>query len=231
MDISNALKNSEQPIIFVHIEKNGGTTLDNFFRAMCKKYHSEYIWTSTNEVDSILSNNKKYFSNYRFVSGHFDYGISNQIYPGRKCFHFTVVREPLERLFSWYKYVKITPTESAYTNAINMDFNSWVNWLLNINSNYVNNFQYGRMTGLRNFTYETSDAEVLAEKAIDNFDLIIAIEDINSFMNENTSNNLFVDNGKVSLDKSKMLIDKTTKDKFYKKNEIDNAIYLATKAA
>jgi RNase P/RNase MRP subunit POP5 len=87
--------------ILIHIQKTAGTSM---VRMLSHYYadsfisHADYLAKSVGEV-----------SQTRFVSGHFGYAYAKQFMADR--FSFTFLREPRERIMSFYVFCKSQPPE------------------------------------------------------------------------------------------------------------------------
>lgn len=87
--------------IFIHIQKTAGTSMVRMFsRHYADSFidHGDYLNKSADEV-----------AGTRFVSDHFGYGYARQFMDGR--FSFTFLREPRERILSFYKFCRSQPPD------------------------------------------------------------------------------------------------------------------------
>lgn len=95
------LRRRERRAIFIHIQKTAGTSM---VRMLSRHYadsflsHADYLTKSTEEVGAT-----------RFVSGHFGYAYAKQFMTDR--FSFTFLREPRDRVMSFYAFCKSQPPE------------------------------------------------------------------------------------------------------------------------
>lgn len=106
---------SQPPSIFVHIPKNGGTTLVRSLiylfghRGIAFAYSSPH---STDENNQMLAHfvDADILPHKRVAVGHFAFLPQYaDRYP-----HFTLLREPVSRQFSWYYYIMRHPNEPLY---------------------------------------------------------------------------------------------------------------------
>ncbi len=117
----NSLKLNKS-IYFMHIPKSGGTTIDyifveiskvlNYFKFKKYKHNKKLLDTNKIKLNSI--NKTPYF-----ISGHLNYNFTKNIDNIYKC---TVVREPIQRVVSHYKFKvfkkNITPNEYSFEQFI-----------------------------------------------------------------------------------------------------------------
>ena len=92
-------------IIFLHIPKTAGTTLNSILRKQYEPQQTYFLGASTHEsirtYQELAVEEKEAI---RLVSGHTAYGFHKYI-PGSSTY-FTFLRDPLERVVSFYHYVK-----------------------------------------------------------------------------------------------------------------------------
>jgi hypothetical protein len=102
---------SELALVFLHLPKTGGSTLHELFSAhftaeeICPERHSNLRAYSVDELRQ-----------WRFFSGHFDADEIRRI--PRPLFVVTVLREPIERLFSLYYFWKRQTDEFIDQNGM-----------------------------------------------------------------------------------------------------------------
>lgn len=86
-------------IVFLHIPRCGGTTVDNyFFRHLGRpKVGRSAVAESADDLPADIAR-------IRYVTGHFNWSVAEAMIPG--SYSFTVLREPVERLWSAYFYVR-----------------------------------------------------------------------------------------------------------------------------
>jgi hypothetical protein len=98
--------NSDKKIIFLHIPKAAGTTLNGIIN---QQYTRDTIFNlkGINDKDNFdkLCASKK--DKIRILRGHMAFGLHNFLsYP---CTYFTLLRNPIERVISHYYYIRNNP--------------------------------------------------------------------------------------------------------------------------
>lgn len=98
-----------QVVIFIHIPKTGGTTLNKILINNYREYCNIY----TTEANKILENISSARIDYlELLSGHFSFGLDQ--YFAKPCSYITLLREPVERIISHYYYVINSPNNYLY---------------------------------------------------------------------------------------------------------------------
>jgi hypothetical protein len=98
-------------IIFLHIPKTAGTTL---YRIMDRHYQKKSIYTIWQDgtLDEFKQLNEARRSHIRLLRGHFGLGL-DELLRGPTAY-FTFLREPIERVISYYHYVRRSPGHYCY---------------------------------------------------------------------------------------------------------------------
>ena len=101
--MSDQFPTKEPVLVFIHLPKTGGTTLNNIMSE--KKFPRKkrfQIWHTLHlEIFSKMSDEKR--NKFDFVTGHVPACIHNFI--SRPCRYITLLREPLERAISDYYFI------------------------------------------------------------------------------------------------------------------------------
>jgi len=112
-------------IIFMHIPKTGGTTLNDIFK---KSYAENEIYDHVpleamwNHFSQLKEEDKK---EIKAISGHHFYGIHDLF--SKPYTYFTMMRNPIERVISLYYFLKTYPGYYE-ENMRNMSFEEYIDW-------------------------------------------------------------------------------------------------------
>jgi hypothetical protein len=111
----------EQPaVIFLHIPKTAGTTLH---RIIERQYRQREIFTiggiSHESIEQFRSMSEERRAKYRMIKGHLGFGF-HEFVPGPSAY-FTILRNPIERVISFFYWVRRTPHHYLYDFMISKD--------------------------------------------------------------------------------------------------------------
>ncbi len=151
-----ALDPNAPTLIFLHIPKAGGTTLQTIIE---RNYAPGEVHRYQGPQDF-----KKYSDRqkrgFKVVSGHFYYGLHKDI--PQPTTYFTMLRDPIERVISNYFYVLRTPEHHlhAKVKAENMTLRQYVESKINPQ---LDNGQMRLLCGEANIPFGGCTAEMLAK--------------------------------------------------------------------
>ena len=152
-------------LIFLHIPKNGGTTLHSIIE---RKYPASAIFdikvvnnTALN-TDDFIALSTKDRTKIKVLKGHMIFGLHNYLDDSSK--YITFLRQPEERLLSFYNYVKKRPHHRLYDSIFGNNL-SFYDFVTTIDAGDIHNAQIRWISGLEHGT----EAEML-EKALRNID-------------------------------------------------------------
>ena len=93
----------DKSIYFMHVPKSGGTTIDHIFAKLSSivKNFDFHRFKHNDFNDRILTPLNSKLEKPKFISGHLNYDFCKNI---KDCFRCTIVREPIERIISNYKF-------------------------------------------------------------------------------------------------------------------------------
>ncbi|PHG57690.1 sulfotransferase family 2 domain-containing protein [Bacillus toyonensis] len=168
------MKVTSELIVFVHISKTGGTTLRNI---LDKQYGSNSLGIyadpsipTFNSKEKILNMILQHIHTAKSISGHFSYGMKyDHIAPEpllslidtpRNISHITMLRNPVENIFSLYHHYK----RNNYFNiqSSNVTFETFIKQKL-----YYPNYQTLRVSGT-----DIPDLSVAKNNIINNFSIV-----------------------------------------------------------
>ena len=124
-DIHNQITMSKRPltyclkkadtIFFLHIPKSAGTT---FYSILAKHFPPDKIWPIDDEglISHIIEKGPESVRPYRLLRAHYDYSIYE--YLSRKPVYVTMLRDPVERVISYYYHVKRVPTHKLHKKIV-----------------------------------------------------------------------------------------------------------------
>jgi hypothetical protein len=102
-----------EKLIFLHVPKSAGSTLQVIFRRQHKR---DALFVDGNNPDLNLIREKLGSkNNIRLCFGHMDFGMHDVI--GQKYKYATIIRDPIERVISQYYYVKRQPKHHLHSIA------------------------------------------------------------------------------------------------------------------
>jgi hypothetical protein len=99
---------SEQAVIFLHIPKTAGTTLHRIIERHYRPEHRYSVGFSEDEsVTELAQLSEERRAQIRMLRGHFGFGVHRYL-PGPSSY-ITVLRDPVERVVSYYYYIRRMP--------------------------------------------------------------------------------------------------------------------------
>ncbi len=111
--MSNADHGSTAPrLIFVHIPKSGGTTLDQVLNRRAQGKVCWLLGTTQQVLDRISQCAEEELLSYELFAGHIPFGL-HALIPA-PCRYITILRDPVERLVSHYYHVLDKPGHPSY---------------------------------------------------------------------------------------------------------------------
>lgn len=220
-------------LLFEHIPKCGGTSLWNFLRHEYSEKITFHI-RGKNPNEDVLRFQEmpvKERNKYRLVAGH---GARNLIpYLDSSFIKFTVFRDPIERVMSYYYYVQRRPNHARHEEVVD-DLSSLKSYLNSSNDGAVNN-SYIRRFGPRKYVEMMEDPKAAVEETyaalMENFDHVGLLEDLEEFMrilNDHVDFHMNYDGAKQNVSSNrpdKSEINKEVAEVIAEKNSSDIALY------
>ena len=102
-----------ETLIFLHLPKTAGTTLH---RILDREYPAEEIFTIQEDAHADIARFKAlpagHKANLKLLRGHMGFGLHQQF--AQRCRYFTMLRDPVERVISYYYFILRQPTHYLY---------------------------------------------------------------------------------------------------------------------
>lgn len=113
----------DQLVIFLHIPKAGGTTLNGIINQQYPKsktfrFHGINAWSSINDLP------QPHRESLRLIRGHFAFGL-HQFLPCQTTY-FTLLRDPIARFISEYHYIRRSPGLKSHEQLQSMSLEDYV---------------------------------------------------------------------------------------------------------
>lgn len=221
-------KESGTTNFFIHIPKTAGSTMMSLIWREYK--HEKIFHVMKRDFEDFRSLSERERDNYKLVGGHMCYGVHDLVSnPGT---YFTILRDPVKRIVSYYYYVRSQPNSDWYQMAMNMNLAEFVE---KSQVPEVNNGQLRRLYGVEGFNVEFGACKpdmltIVKQQILKHFSVvglterfyetIVLLSDVYSwrllpFLNKNVSR---------SKPKSRS-IDKQTMDVIIRYNQLDIELY------
>jgi len=165
-------------LIFLHIPKTAGTTFHNI---LDKQFLPKNVFT-IQVIDDAYLNIDKFISlpeserkKIYILKGHMSFGLHK--YMDGEVKYITFVREPRERIISFYYYVLQNPNQELY-RLIKSNNWSLYDFVANVDMKELNNAQLKLISGIED------NEEVMMEKAIENINNHFSFVGITEYFDE-----------------------------------------------
>lgn len=135
-------------VLFTHVPKAGGTGLKQAMTRAYGRHFTDHHPTMSNVVEAVASGSVDP-NEVLALSSHLPYGFHRQIdgLSDRKVLPFTVVREPLKRMVSYYNFVTTFRPHRLHLATREMDINEFFRHLIAEQVGEISNGQCRLISG------------------------------------------------------------------------------------
>lgn len=144
-------------VLFTHVPKAGGTGLKQALTKAYGRTFTDHHPTLNNVVDQVTAGERDP-AGILALSSHLPYGFHRRI-PGlehRKVLPFTVVREPMARMISYYNFVTTFRPHRHHEETKDLGVNEFFAYLMSLEVGEIENGQCRLISGSTDRTYEAA---------------------------------------------------------------------------
>lgn len=210
--------------IYTHIPKCAGSTIREAARKKVDKscflapYRAEERAAFSNATPSSLRPIK-------FFIGHYTYGV-HKFFPESEFKYITVLRDPVERIISWYRFLKSNKSNRLHQKIFDKDFSDGIRIILDPKHGILN--QIGiYLTGDDGRSFTKDD---VVDFALDKYDHIGFVRNIDWTYDYLEKNSLI---SPGSVDRKNIsnfeIPDVSNDDLLYIRNQIERDLYIYEK--
>ncbi|WP_154224014.1 sulfotransferase family 2 domain-containing protein [Marinicella rhabdoformis] len=113
------------PLVFSHVPKTAGTSFESYLASQYKMSESLHINApDLNRLPEIINIKKNC---PRLICGHHPmHGMLYQLIPAEPLYHITLLRDPIDRVLSYYNYVCGKTDHPMHTSAMSLGFEDFL---------------------------------------------------------------------------------------------------------
>ena len=147
------------PMVFIHIPKTGGMTMQAMIRDVYKPSELHKINPARESIEEYQSLSRGRKDKLKVIYGHMDYWIHELLPPHSR--YVTLVRNPVERVISHYDYVRRAANNPLHDLAMQ---SSLADWVARSDLHEMDNGQTRRLSGSTDFVrFGACSAEMLEQ--------------------------------------------------------------------
>lgn len=170
-------------LVFVHVPKAAGTSFNGVLRRV---YGADFLEYHRNFAKFPLEGlSQQQASRLRALSAHMAYGYHRKfgdpevrahrpdgMFEGRDIRYVTILRDPVDRLHSYYLYVTSNPKHHLHAETTGLNCHDFFEHMRRIDNRACGNFQCALVSGTR----ADSDAAIAAIEA--NYEAAVTLENV-----------------------------------------------------
>lgn len=173
-------------LVFVHIPKAAGTSFNDVLRRVYGRTFLQFHPRLHNfDMSSVTAEQAR---NVLALSAHLPYGFHRRLGPqiakagddglfqGRTIHYISVVRDPVDRLYSLYRYVSVTPPHILHVTTKGMDCRTFFDYLAQSGHGALSNQQCALINGRR------GDAASAIRKVEENYLAVVTLDNISGLV-------------------------------------------------
>jgi len=205
-----------RPLLFLHIPKTAGSTLAQVFKANAPSGKYFHFWNQPRVTELHLVPDKE------VIFGHFRYGIHFYM-PNQTAYYATMLREPVERVISYYYFHLQDTQDPAHKFAKEHTFEEWLE-----ESPAAQNEMTKSLSGIRSEFYPSTETFEIAKHHLRSMRYVGLTE---RFDNSLALMKYYFGFKDLSYDKTKVGVkkphdlDEKVREKIREKNRMDIELY------
>lgn len=224
--------NEKEVIIFLHIPKAAGSTIHKILERHYSFFRRYLVGSDiAGDMGKFKNFSEKKRNSYDLIRGHLSFGLEGFI--SRPVKYFTIVRNPLERLYSHYNYVR--RTSNHYLNEHSL--NGFKNYIEKANPMEMANGQVRMISGAGGNIHKPTTLECdrkMLEKAKENIEKYFSLVGIDKYFDESLillkkefgwKNICYISQNVTGKEKKKTIFDDETLKRVKELNELDYELY------